>query len=228
MTTLTTEGHVKPAAPVRRIERRTHLGTTERSTTAPTTTGTTFGADGRSRRSSASRRDDGTPIGPFDPQRPDDTLLSDGKVDAGDAPMPAARVDIDDRPEQRRARPTSPASAPSARLQAASLQPRPHSARRPTHNIYAPFNSQYIPATRGLPIAVAPSGIDGAGRQQLQRLPRSTGSTPTGTSPPRYQALGGNTNCLLRRNSTPLLDRCSGTRFRQLPVRRPARRRLHR
>ena len=32
-------------------------------------------------------------LGPFDPQRPSQTLLSNGVLDAGDAPMPAARVD---------------------------------------------------------------------------------------------------------------------------------------
>ena len=33
-------------------------------------------------------------IGPFDPLRPQETLLPDGKLDAGDVPMPAARVDV--------------------------------------------------------------------------------------------------------------------------------------
>src|SRR4051812_20931761 len=33
-------------------------------------------------------------IGPFDPLRPQETLLSDGKLDAGDVPMPSARVDV--------------------------------------------------------------------------------------------------------------------------------------
>jgi hypothetical protein len=32
--------------------------------------------------------------GPFDPTRPGETNLADGKVDAGDAPMPAARIDF--------------------------------------------------------------------------------------------------------------------------------------
>jgi hypothetical protein len=32
-------------------------------------------------------------LGPFDPQRPQQTLLSNGVLDAGDAPMPAARID---------------------------------------------------------------------------------------------------------------------------------------
>ena len=32
--------------------------------------------------------------GPYDPMFPHLTLLSDGKLDAGDAPMPAARIDV--------------------------------------------------------------------------------------------------------------------------------------
>jgi hypothetical protein len=37
----------------------------------------------------------GETIGPFDPARPDTSYLPDGKLDAGDAPMPAARIDVD-------------------------------------------------------------------------------------------------------------------------------------
>ena len=37
----------------------------------------------------------GETVGPFDPARPDTSLLPDGKLDAGDAPMPAARVDVE-------------------------------------------------------------------------------------------------------------------------------------
>jgi len=33
-------------------------------------------------------------IGPFDPEAPNETLLSDGKLNADDAPMPAVRVDV--------------------------------------------------------------------------------------------------------------------------------------
>ena len=50
-------------------------------------------------------------LGPFDPIRAFETLLSDGKLDAGDAPMPALRVDVYDRraapPSARSTRPTS-------------------------------------------------------------------------------------------------------------------------
>ena len=33
-------------------------------------------------------------VGPFDPQAADETLLSDGRINADDAPMPAMRVDV--------------------------------------------------------------------------------------------------------------------------------------
>ena len=36
----------------------------------------------------------GETVGPFDPARPDSSFLPDGKLDAGDAPMPAARIDV--------------------------------------------------------------------------------------------------------------------------------------
>ncbi|MFN2472211.1 MAG: hypothetical protein ABR583_14735, partial [Gaiellaceae bacterium] len=36
----------------------------------------------------------GRTFGPYDPKRPDQTSLPDGKLDAGDVPMPAARVDV--------------------------------------------------------------------------------------------------------------------------------------
>ena len=37
----------------------------------------------------------GFTLGPFDPVRPGSSFLPDGKLDAGDAPMPAARIDVD-------------------------------------------------------------------------------------------------------------------------------------
>ena len=33
-------------------------------------------------------------VGPFDPLRPEESLLPDGKTDAGDAPMPPLRIDL--------------------------------------------------------------------------------------------------------------------------------------
>jgi hypothetical protein len=39
-------------------------------------------------------RSDSPTFGPFDPLRPDETLLPDGKLDAGDVPMPSAIVEV--------------------------------------------------------------------------------------------------------------------------------------
>ena len=61
--------------------------------------------------------------GPFDPQRPGETFLPDGKLDASDAPMPAARVDVAIAPEQRPARRHLRRRLARPRLKAAGLQP---------------------------------------------------------------------------------------------------------
>ena len=39
-------------------------------------------------------RSDAPTFGPFDPLRPDETLLPDGKLDAGDVPLPSALVEV--------------------------------------------------------------------------------------------------------------------------------------
>jgi hypothetical protein len=117
-------------------------------------------------------------IGPFDPIYPFDTLLSDGKVDAGDAPMPAARIDVTVR-DNNSADPTDISGVgylfPSYKTEVYSRDglgsdwwgniTQPVKA----HNFYAPFYSQYIPATArpvdagGTPYgAPLPSGIDGS------------------------------------------------------------------
>ena len=71
---------------------------------------TLFFGDGEYSRAFGDRSADPT-FGPFDPLRPDETLLPDGKLDAGDVPMPSALVEVPDRAEQRQARPISAASA---------------------------------------------------------------------------------------------------------------------
>jgi len=121
-------------------------------------------------------------IGPFDPIYPYDTLLSDGKVDAGDAPMPAARIDVSIR-DNNSADPTDISGVgylyPSYKTEVYSRdglgstwQPWNNGdVTQPVkaHNFYAPYYSQYIPATSrpvdsgGTPYgAPYPSGIDGS------------------------------------------------------------------
>jgi hypothetical protein len=120
----------------------------------------------------------GSTIGPFDPIYPYDTLLSDGKVDAGDAPMPAARIDVTVH-DNNAADPTDISGVgylfPSYKTEVYSRDglgsdwfgnlTTPVKA----HNLYAPYYSQYIPATSRTPDAggspygaALPSGIDGS------------------------------------------------------------------
>ena len=70
--------------------RRELHGTSTQSTTARAPSDPLGPA---SRRCSGPSKPD-TTIGPFDPIYPPTTLLSNGKVDAGDAPMPAAQIDV--------------------------------------------------------------------------------------------------------------------------------------
>ena len=81
-------------------------------------------------------------LGPFDPLRPATSYLPDGVVDAGDAPMPALRIDVgvtgafgalaDADKHAIYSRNGSGAGAPNNNA----------------HNLYAPFYAAYIPATR--------------------------------------------------------------------------------
>ena len=80
--------------------------------------------------------------GPFDPVRPFDTLLSDGKLDAGDAPMPALRVDVNL---------SSDSTVGSlSKVDKTDIYNR-NDATDPTgknpHDLYAPFYKALIPAT---------------------------------------------------------------------------------
>ncbi len=118
--------------------------------------------------------------GPFDPTRPGETELSDGKVDAGDAPMPAARIDFTIAPNtggptdisgvgtftkvdkglcigqsalnDAGGEPAAPFGCTNA------LYVRP-GATTP-HHLYAPFYRAYLPATLA-PADPFSSGIDG-------------------------------------------------------------------
>ena len=101
--------------------------------------------------------------GPFDPNYAEQTLLPDGHLDAGDAPMPAARIDF------AIAANTNPlTSTRRCRLarqrpqQGGGLQPgRQRRQQEVAGNLFAPFYSQYIPATSRDPFGYA-SGVDGA------------------------------------------------------------------
>jgi hypothetical protein len=92
-------------------------------------------------------------IGPFDPQRPDETLLPDGALTADDAPMPAARIDVSIAPNSGAATDISGIGS-LHRNDKAKFFSRDRvatanagSGATTPHNLYAPFYSAYIPAT---------------------------------------------------------------------------------
>jgi hypothetical protein len=85
-------------------------------------------------------------IGPFDPLRPWMTLLPNGVLDAFDAPMPAARIDVAIAPNSGAATDISGVGflgeAPKTEAYSRDL-----TGADVAHNLYAPFYSAYIPAT---------------------------------------------------------------------------------
>ncbi len=99
-------------------------------------------------------------LGPFDPLVPDFTLLSDGKTDEGDAPMPAARIDVSIAPNTGAA--TDIAGVGSLeKADKAAVYSRNGTSAATNHNLYAPFYGAYIPATSRPGLA---SGVDGPAR----------------------------------------------------------------
>jgi hypothetical protein len=81
-------------------------------------------------------------VGPFDPARPGTSFLPDGKLDAGDAPMPAARVDL-----TLTGGVGALEAADKHEIYSRDRTGEP-SAANPTnaHNLYAPFYAALIPA----------------------------------------------------------------------------------
>jgi len=125
-------------------------------------------------------------VGPFDPQRPFETLLSNGTVDQGDAPMPSARVDFNIAANTPGGIngvghfcTVAPVNGPApdeevdcvsvdkhvvySRDGAGSVPPAVNAA----HNLYGPFYAEYLPAAYPAPLVKAgrdqpeASGIDG-------------------------------------------------------------------
>jgi hypothetical protein len=81
-------------------------------------------------------------IGPFDPLWPDNTLLTDGKLDTGDAPMPALRLDVSLGAGSVGS--LSKADKTDIYIRDATLAPET------PHNLYAPFYQAYIPTVNQL------------------------------------------------------------------------------
>lgn len=95
--------------------------------------------------------------GPFDPIRRS-TVLSNGVLDAGDAPMPAARIDIAIAPNTGAAGDISGAGA-LRKADKSDVYSRDGNGTPSPHNLYAPFYQQYIPATSS--DGETASGVDG-------------------------------------------------------------------
>jgi hypothetical protein len=96
--------------------------------------------------------------GPFDPVRLP-SLLSDGKLDAGDAPMPAARVDIAIAPNTN---PLTDIGGAGALVKAdkTEVYSRDGNGTDSAHNLYAPYYGQYVPGTAAEELDPAASGTD--------------------------------------------------------------------
>jgi hypothetical protein len=96
--------------------------------------------------------------GPFDPVRLP-SLLSDGKLDAGDAPMPAARVDIAIAPNSN---PLTDIGGAGALVKAdkTEVYSRDGNGTASDHNLYAPYYGQFVPGTAAEDIDKAASGTD--------------------------------------------------------------------
>jgi hypothetical protein len=95
-------------------------------------------------------------VGPYDPQSADETLLSDGTLNADDAPMPAMRIDVSLAPHTGGLSGVGEISGASkAQVYSHDFTGNPEE----EGNLYAPYYGAYIPATdRGLPQS---SGVTG-------------------------------------------------------------------
>lgn len=79
-------------------------------------------------------------MGPFDPIRGNQTLLSDGQLNAGDAPMPQLRVDVNISPDS-----TVGALAKADKSDIYSRDGSGSTTGATAHNLYAPFYKALLP-----------------------------------------------------------------------------------
>jgi hypothetical protein len=85
--------------------------------------------------------------GPFDPQYPEQTLLSDGNLNAFDAPMPPLRVNVSSNGNTGFFEDVNTAGAPLPGADKHVIYSRDGLGSPTPHNLYAPFYGEYIPAT---------------------------------------------------------------------------------
>jgi hypothetical protein len=99
--------------------------------------------------------------GPFDPNFAEETLLPDGLLNSGDAPMPAARIDFAIAPNTDPLHSSDGVGSFVSASKAKDYSLDDTGTNAKEHNLFAPFYSQYIPATARDPFGYA-SGVDGA------------------------------------------------------------------
>ncbi len=172
----------------------------------------------------------GTTIGPFDPIYSNDTMLSDGKVDAGDAPMPALQLDVsikDNDPTNKTdiggvgyLFPSWKSEVYSRDGKGGNIWTGDDANPVVPHNYYAPFYSQFIPATsrgaspNGSPYGTnpPPSGIEGTGTNGFGGFLTSGEYRNWGFAWTTRRNAYGDTHCLFSQVLPGLAER-----FRQLP-----------
>ena len=96
--------------------------------------------------------------GPFDPQAANETLLSDGRLNADDAPMPAMRIDVSIAKNTGGEDLGGVGQLSGANK--AVIDTHDFTGASTAHNLYNPFYGAYIPAT-DRPGVSEESGIDG-------------------------------------------------------------------
>lgn len=147
-------------------------------------------------------------IGPFDPQAANETLLSDKKLNADDAPMPALRLDVElakNKGEGDLGGAGEITGASKAQIYSHNFNGNTPSGAGEAGNLYNPYYGAYIPATD---------------RPGVNEVSGVTGPSPGGDFPgflnghpapypfwaslfPRDKVSSSSTGCLRRRGATP-------------------------
>jgi len=201
-----TEGHVNPPGQCNQAVAPTAIDAVDACLGA-----TLFFGDGEYARAFGDRSADPT-FGPFDPLRPDETLLSDGKLDAGDVPLPSALVEFRIAPNSGSPTdiggvgslgvfdPSGPnyvgvlKCIPYSRDHKCTSTTGPHPPTIPNvapppfgpaaHNHYAPFYSRWQPAT------FATVGSDLSPDAYVAREASGNDGPPIGNNFPGYRGSG--------------------------------------
>jgi hypothetical protein len=95
-------------------------------------------------------------VGPFDPQAANETLLSDGRLNQDDAPMPALRIDVSIAKNEGGLGGVGQISGADK----AMIYSHDFTGNSSAHNLYNPYYGAYIPATDRPGVNEA-SGVDG-------------------------------------------------------------------